>query len=187
MSILVFNAGSASLKFEVIQADSSIINPNQGRKLVSGIIEQIGKEPVLLQLKDKQVIAQQSLAAQDYEAAKYCALEWLDTQPHVATTTELDLVGHRVVHGSDHFTAATKIDDEVIDKIEALEELAPLHNQPAVSVIRASHNKSDILMVAVFDTVFHRSIPDRAKLYAILPDLAKRHKIYRYGFHNISH
>jgi len=92
-----------------------------------------------------------------------------------------------VVHGGDRFTAPMRIDDEVIAGIEALKELAPLHNQPAVSVIRASRNKLGIPMVAVFDTVFHRTIPDRAKFYAIPPDLAERHKIYRYGFHGISH
>lgn len=188
MNILVFNAGSASLKFEVIQAESTINTPNQGRKLVSGIIEEIGKDTVLSQLKGKQVIHQQSITAQNYEEATYCALEWLTQQQNnVPTTTELDLIGHRVVHGGDRFMASTRIDDDVIAGIEALEELAPLHNQPAVSVIKASRNKLDIPMVAVFDTVFHRGIPNRAKLYAIPPDLAKRHKIYRYGFHGISH
>lgn len=68
-----------------------------------------------------------------------------------------------------------------------LEAIAPLHNQPAVSVIHASRDKLDVPMVAVFDMVFHRHIPDRAKLYAISPDLTARHKIYRYGFHGISH
>lgn len=189
MNILVFNAGSASLKFEVIQAESNIASPNQGHKLVSGIIEGIGKDAVLSQLKGKEVIHQQSITAQDYEEATHRALEWLDSdqQNNVLTTNELDIIGHRVVHGGDRFTSATKIDDDVIAGIEALEELAPLHNQPAVNVIRSSRVRLDVPMVAVFDTVFHRSIPDHAKLYAIPPDLAERHKIYRYGFHGISH
>lgn len=87
------------------------------------------------------------------------------------------------------FTAPTLINDQVIADIKALEELAPLHNAPAIAAIQATQTKlgGNIPMVAVFDTVFHRTIPDYAKFYAIPPDLAERHKIHRYGFHGISH
>lgn len=122
MNILVFNAGSASLKIEVIAAESTITTPDRGRKLVSGIIEGIGKNAVLSQLQGKQVIHQQPIAAQDYEEATHRALEWLnsDSQNNTTATTQLDLIGHRVVHGGDRFTASTCINDEVIAAIEAL-------------------------------------------------------------------
>jgi acetate kinase len=190
MNILVFNAGSASLKFEVIQIqlDSAI---NQDQKLISGIVEGIGEQATIAELQGKQVVQQQSTAASNYEEATHRALEWLDSKSldGVPLARKFDLVGHRVVHGGDRFTAPTLINDEVIAGIKALEELAPLHNAPAVSAIQATQTKlgANIPMVAVFDTVFHRTIPDRAKLYGIPPDLAERHKIRRYGFHGISH
>jgi acetate kinase len=82
-----------------------------------------------------------------------------------------------------------RITDEVLHQIEELEDLAPLHNKPAVTVIRATQTNvgSRLPMIAVFDTVFHRTIPDEAALYALPFELAERHKIRRYGFHGISH
>lgn len=191
MNILILNAGSNSLKFEVVAAEADITTPDKGRKLVSGSIEGIGSDAVLLQLKGKKVIHQQPINASDYKEATLSVLEWLDSNQadNLPLLNTLDAVGHRVVHGGEYFTTSVPIDDEVIAKIESLEELAPLHNKPAVSVIRATRSKLDpsIPQVAVFDTVFHSSIPKYAKLYAIPPDLAERHKIRRYGFHGISH
>jgi acetate kinase len=190
MNILVLNAGSASLKFEVIKAEPDMATPDQGKKLISGVIEGIGEDATLAQLEGKQVIHQQPIAAHDYEEAAHRTLEWLDSQQleDVAWTQKLDLVGHRVVHGGS-FTAPTLINNQVIAGIEALEELAPLHNSPAIAVIQATRTKlgTTMPMVAVFDTVFHRTIPDYAKLYGIPPKLSERYKIHRYGFHGISH
>jgi acetate kinase len=191
MNILVFNAGSASLKFEVIQVEPEFTTSDQGQKLISGTVEGIGEEATLAQLKGKQVVHQQPTTAHSYEEATQRALEWLDSQSleGAVLTQTLDLIGHRVVQGGDRFTASALIDDEVIAGIKALEELAPLHNAPAIAVIQATQTTlgTSIPMVAVFDTVFHRTIPDCAKLYAIPLDLAERHNIRRYGFHGISH
>lgn len=137
MNILVFNAGSASLKFEAIKAELDIATPDQGQKLVSGVIEGIGADASLSQLEGKQIIHQQPITAHNYEEATHRALEWLDSRQleGVPSTQKLDLVGHRVVHGGDRFTTPTLINDEVIAGIEALEELAPLHNAPAIAAI----------------------------------------------------
>jgi acetate kinase len=100
-----------------------------------------------------------------------------------------DAVGHRVVHGGDRFVGPALIDDKVIEEIEALGELAPLHNLPALDAIRAARAilGPSIPMVATFDTAFHRSLPERAARYAIPPELAEKHRVYRYGFHGLAH
>ena len=186
MNILVFNAGSASLKFELVQADSQNPSLKQLDKVISGSIEHIGGDTVLSQLQDKEVINKQQITANDYSTATEQALKWLDEQE---INTKFDIVGHRIVHGANRFTAPALINDRVIADIEALEELAPLHNANAVDVIRASRNflSDEVPMVAVFDTVFHRDIPETAHLYGIPFQLSERYHIRRYGFHGISH
>jgi acetate kinase len=101
----------------------------------------------------------------------------------------IDAVGHRVVHGGDRFTSSVLIDDDVITALEALCEIAPLHNPGAVSGICAARRiLGDTLpMVAAFDTSFHQTIPERAALYAIPYELSQRHKIRRYGFHGLAY
>lgn len=174
----------------MISVEPNTSTPDQGKKLVSGIIEGIGGDAVLAELSGKKAIHKQQITAHDYKDATLRALEWLDSgQAPGVSLNNIDIVGHRVVHGAHEFSASVLIDEEVISKIEALEELAPLHNKPAVSIMRAARDKfdSNISQVAVFDTVFHRNIPEYAKLYAIPPELSERYKIRRYGFHGISH
>ncbi len=100
----------------------------------------------------------------------------------------IDAVGHRVVHGGADFTAATAIDARVEERIDALAELAPLHNPPALAGIRAAREAlPGVPGVAVFDTAFHADLPAAARTYAIDRDVAQRHGIRRYGFHGISY
>jgi acetate kinase len=98
-------------------------------------------------------------------------------------------VGHRVVHGAGRYSEPVLIDDQLIDAIKQLKELAPLHNAGALSTIRATRAalKEAIPQVAVFDTAFHRTIPNRARFYAIPWELTQRYGIQRFGFHGISH
>ena len=100
-----------------------------------------------------------------------------------------DAVGHRVVHGGAQFISPVLVDDGVIRRIEALSELAPLHNPAAVSGIRAAQKilGPEIPMVVAFDTSFHRMIPDKAALYAIPYELSAKYGIRRYGFHGLAH
>ncbi|WP_414621323.1 acetate/propionate family kinase [Calothrix sp. CCY 0018] len=189
MNVLVFNAGSASLKFELIRADSEKPDLQQLHQVISCSIEHIGGDAVLSQLQDKKVIHKQQITANDYSTATQQALKWLNKQEISNKFNKFDVVGHRIVHGANRFTAPILINDEVIAEIEALEELAPLHNANAVDVIRATHKLlgNKVPMVAVFDTVFHRDIPDFAHLYGIPFELSERYQIRRYGFHGISH
>jgi acetate kinase len=191
MNVLVLNAGSASLKFEVIKTHSENARLDQMQKLVSGAIEGIGDAARLSLLKDKQVINQEEITASDYGEATRQVLTRLDSGrwQGAPKTEELDAIGHRVVHGGDRFTDITVIDDDVVAGIEALEDLAPLHNAPTVEVIRAAARATNrkLPMLAVFDTVFHRDMPSRASTYPLPFDLARKHHIRRYGFHGISH
>jgi acetate kinase len=171
--ILVLNAGSASLKFDVIASSE---------KLYSGAIEGIGKEDTTLsRMHGKEVIHKQPVEARNYGQATRRAFEFVGDAP--------DIIAHRVVHGGDWFEKPIIRDDAAISRIEALEEIAPLHNASAVEVIRTARDVagSATAMVAVFDTVFHRTLPKYAKTYAIPVELAERHAIHRYGFHGISH
>src|SRR4029077_12579855 len=107
----------------------------------------------------------------------------------IKNTAEIDAVGHRVVHGGESFKESTLIDDRVLKGIEDCIDLAPLHNPNNVKGILAARELfgSDVPQVAVFDTAFHHSIPERAYLYAIPYHLYRRHRIRRYGFHGTSH
>ncbi|MGB7412682.1 MAG: acetate/propionate family kinase, partial [Thermosynechococcaceae cyanobacterium] len=155
-----------------------------------GVIYCIGQDAVLYKQEGQQSVQPQSISAPNYGAATKAALGWLtDHAPADQPLTQIDAVGHRVVHGGETFTATTQMDESAISEIEALTPLAPLHNPPALAVIRASRDGfgAETPMVAVFDTVFHQTMPDRAKLYGLPWQLAERHQIRRYGFHGISH
>jgi acetate kinase len=120
----------------------------------------------------------------DHAEAVARVLGWLATG-----ATDIEAVGHRVVHGGPRFTAPTPIDDAVLEAIVGLEALAPLHNRPSLAGIRACR---EVLgpappMVAVFDTAFHALLPERAARYAIPWEVARRHGIRRYGFHGLSY
>jgi acetate kinase len=161
-SVLVLNAGSSSLKHR-------LVDPLTGAAHVSGTVERIG-EP--------------GGDAPDHESAVRIALARVEAAhlpPPVA-------VGHRVVHGGSLFDRAVVIDADVERAIDDLSALAPLHNPAALAGIRAARAVlPDVPHVAVFDTAFHRTIPEAASTYAIDADLAARFGIRRYGFHGTSH
>ena len=197
MKVLSLNAGSNSLKFEIVEADTKPAAPDEfrfGHTLVSGSYDNVGKSDGTFTLFDgKRFTHRESKQIADYAAAAGMLLDWLEqggaAEKGIAGLGAIDRVGHRVVHGGHLFHSAVRIDDEVIGKIESLKELAPLHNVGALSVIRAvgARLASSTAMIAVFDTVFHRTIPDVAALYPLPPDLAEKHHLRRYGFHGISH
>jgi acetate kinase len=193
MNILVFNAGSASLKFQVIDTPPDMAIPEHGRTIVNGAVEEFGAEATISLFENKEISHQEKIAAADHGEAARQALSWLNVnaakRPGLPAIGRLDAVGHRVVHGGDRFSTPVRINNDVITGIEELEDLAPLHNAPAVSVIRASQEAlgSALPMVAVFDTEFHRSIPPQAYTYPLPLELARRHRIRRYGFHGVAH
>lgn len=190
--VLVLNAGSASLKFDVVEAEAAQASPHDGRIILGGILEGIGKdEATLSRFHGKDPKEEAKLKAKDYSEATREALQWIGKQglDDQHGLESLDLVVHRVVHGGNRFERATIIDDDVIAAIEELRELAPLHNTTALDVIRASREAfgAKQRMVAGFDTVFHRSLPPMAYNYALPADMVERHQIRRFGFHGPSH
>ena len=171
MLVLVINSGSSSLKYQVRDVA-------EGSVLTEGLIERIGVSNG--GQGDGEVVGPADHAE---------ALEQVDAAIHdVLGDRQLDAVGHRVVHGGERFGEPVLIDNEITRAIERLNPLAPLHNPANVLGIRAITRKwPDMPQVAVFDTAFHRSLPEHAWRYAVPDDLYTNHGIRRYGFHGTSH
>jgi acetate kinase len=165
-TVLVLNAGSSSLKYQLIE-------PVSGKALADGTVEQIGEpgSPVT-----------------DHRAALQVAFETLCDRGIDLNACGLAAVGHRVVHGGAVFYQPTVIDDTVIAELEQLSMLAPLHNPPAVQGIEVARAMlPQVPHVAVFDTAFFHGLPAAAATYAIDRELAEKWHIRRYGFHGTSH
>ena len=188
MKILALNCGSSTLKFRLIETGSGAAAPAQGRRLASGIVERIGGQAAVdFAVEGGEPLRRPAAAVDHAEAARY-VLDWLASTGLLAPQG-IEALGHRVVHGGDQFVEPTLIDDEVVAAIESLTDLAPLHNAPSLSAIRAARAllSPGVPMVATFDTAFHRTLPDWASHYAIPLDLADKHRIRRYGFHGLAH
>jgi acetate kinase len=182
MRIVVFNSGSSTLKFQLIEIGES---KRELRKLARGIVDRIGANGSYRFVAGDSAPEEKSLAVTNHEEAVRLVISWLQSHQ----LSDLDAVGHRVVHGGQTFTATVLIDDQVINALEALRELAPLHNPGAVSGIRAARRifGSSLPMAAVFDTSFHHTLPEYAATYAIPSALAEQYQIRRYGFHGLAH
>jgi acetate kinase len=192
MNVLVINAGSSTLKFQLVRTDAERIAAHTDEKLARGQIERIGGEAVFtLRGRDGKPV-KGSAPMRDLRAAVEYIVAWLaseDSGPVIGAVGEIEAVGHRVVHGGERFQRSVRIDREVLDGIEDMIDLAPLHNPhnlKGVAAVRAVLG-TEVPHVAVFDTAFHHTIPEHAYLYAIPYQLYRRHKIRRYGFHGTSH
>ena len=185
MRILVLNCGSSSLKFELVHIDEGAASFGECKKLAHGLVERIGSTASLRFEVDSSK-KQESAHVSDHQQAVEKVIEWLRSNPALAT---FDAVGHRVVHGGNQFTDSVVIDDRVVAALDSLCEIAPLHNPSSVSAIRAARSSlgPDVPMAAVFDTSFHRTIPEHAAAYALPHELSSKHHIRRYGFHGIAH
>ena len=183
MTILVLNCGSSTLKFQLMETVSV---KDKERKLARGIVDRIGKQASYRFEAGGAVSQEKTAVIPTHEEAVRLIIDWLRSKPGLDS---IDAVGHRVVHGGDRFTKSVLIDDVVIATIEALCEIAPLHNPAALSGIRAARDilGASVPMVAAFDTSYHHSIPEQAALYAIPYELSQKHKIRRYGFHGLAH
>ncbi|GAB3519150.1 acetate/propionate family kinase [Arthrobacter monumenti] len=167
MLVLVLNSGSSSIKYQVREVPPPGADDNQEAILTEGIVERIGEGEV-----------------ENHTAA----LEQINSGLSEALgDRQIDAVGHRVVHGGERFGEPVLITNEITRAIERLNPLAPLHNPPNVLGIRAIADKwPDLPQVAVFDTAFHRTLPERAWRYAIPDDFYRKYGIRRYGFHGTS-
>jgi acetate kinase len=192
MNVLVINAGSSTLKFQLVRTDAEHIAAHTDEKLARGQIERIGGEAVFtLRGRDGRPV-KGSAPMRDLRAAVDYIVTWLASEesgPVIGTVGEIDAVGHRVVHGGERFQRSVRIDSEVLHGIEDMIDLAPLHNPHNLKGIAATRAVlgADVPHVAVFDTAFHHTVPERAYLYAIPYQLYRRHKVRRYGFHGTSH
>ena len=181
--VLVVNAGSSSLKYQ-------LVDPASGTTAAAGLVERIGEAGVKAvarhTVSGRDLV--QEVDAPDHRAAMRIVLAAFTTHGPALHEDGLRAVGHRVVHGGDRFSSPTVIDSAVIEAIEALIPLAPLHNPGNLAGIRAARAAfPDVPHVAVFDTAFHQSMPDYAYTYAVPKDWRVRHRVRRYGFHGTSH
>ncbi|MCP4139871.1 MAG: acetate kinase [Chloroflexi bacterium] len=186
MKILVINAGSSSIKYQLFNMDDRSV-------LAAGVVERIGEEKG--QIKHENKLAGTApivnrLAIPDHQAGlNMVAQSLLDAEKGVISTpNEITAVGHRVVHGGEKFSAPTVINEEVLSVIDSLSSLAPLHNPANLTGIQVAMKLfPHATQVAIFDTAFHQSIPDYAYRYAIPNELYEKHHIRVYGFHGTSH
>jgi acetate kinase len=187
-NILAINCGSSTLKFQLIETNGEITTLGQERRLTSGIVDKICGAAIIKFTSENGERLTENAEVGDHGEATHRMLDWLNSLSSLKTAG-LRGVGHRVVHGGNLFTEPTLINDEVIEAIEALSYLAPLHNRPSLMAIRAARESlgRTVPMVAVFDTAFHHTLPEHASRYAIPQELTLKHHIRRYGFHGLAH
>ena len=183
MKILVINSGSSSLKFQVIDSDSAQV-------LARGVCERIGIDGVFTYKTGTGISRKEPVSMKDHTEAVHVLLDRLvDPEEGVLEDySQIDVVGHRLVHGGEKFTGSVVITKEVIDAMKECNDLAPLHN-PAnlVGVDACRRLMPDTLMVGVFDTAFNQTMEPKAFLYGIPYRYYEKYKVRRYGFHGISH
>jgi acetate kinase len=185
MRVLVLNSGSSSLKFRLLDIlegePQEKAKPPRG--LLTGAVKDIGGTARLEIFTEGAAPLKKTQSVPDHSTA----IRWMFE--HFPSLEQVEAVGHRVVHGGERFSQPAQIDDAVLGEIEALVELAPLHNPASLAGIVGAREVlgTTIPMVAVFDTAFHQSLPLCARMYALPHKLAARHRIRRYGFHGTAH
>jgi acetate kinase len=189
MKILVLNSGSSSIKFQLIETDAELIASNSDRCLGKGIVERIGTDEATLRLEAPAKQFNPHIGALlDHQTALARVLEALRECGVIADISQVQAVGHRVVHGGEQFSHSVILDEEVSKAIQQCSELAPLHNPHNLRGYYVARKvMPQIPQVAVFDTAFHQTIPPHAYLYGIPYTYYRRYKIRRYGFHGTSH
>ena len=183
LNVLVLNSGSSSLKFQVLAMPAET-------RICRGLVERIGSDQATMHFtSDRSQFNKSVKAGTHKEALEHIVNTLLDTQTGVIkSTAEIAAIGHRVVHGGDLFSKTTRIDKRVKDAIDTLSRLAPLHNPHNLEGIKLSELWfPEALQVAVFDTAFHRTIPEYARRYALPKKLFTESGIQVFGFHGTSH
>jgi acetate kinase len=183
MKILVLNAGSSSIKYQLYQMPEATV-------LARGVVERIGETPATLIHSNNGEKHTADVEAADHEQGMELILQTLVSEDVgvIGSVDEIGAVGHRVVHGGEEFTGSVVVDDAVVASLERYSDLAPLHNPPNLTGIRAArHGLPHAKQIACFDTAFHTTIPEVAYLYALPYDLYEKYRVRRYGFHGTSH
>lgn len=183
MNILIINSGSSSIKFQLIQMPSEAL-------ICSGLVERIGEKDAIINYKTDKVDIKKTDSISNHNQGLQKIVDLLlDSEKGVIkNTNEIEVVGHRVVHGGNSFSDTTLITEDVKQKIKDYSSLAPLHNPNNLEGIIVAEQLFPLAkQVAIFDTAFHQSIPVKAKKYAISNSFYDEHGIQLYGFHGTSH
>ena len=185
MKVLVINAGSSSLKYQLLDTDTQAV-------LAKGLCERIGIDgKFTYKAPGKETIDAKDVAMPTHSEAIQAVLDALVDPANgvVGSMKEIQAVGHRVVHGGETFASSVKIDDRVMAALEECNPLAPLHNPANITGIKACSAVMgpDVPQVAVFDTAFHQTMPPVAYTYALPYEYYEKDKVRRYGFHGTSH
>ncbi|WP_026771071.1 acetate kinase [Sediminibacillus sp. JSM 1682029] len=179
--ILAINAGSSSLKFQLIEMPEETV-------IAKGLVERIGIENSVFTLEAAGEKDETTTDIPDHEQAVKMLLDKLTASGVIQSLDEIEGVGHRVVHGGERFSDSVKITDEVIREIEEVSDLAPLHNPANLTGIRAFREiLPEVPAVAVFDTAFHQTMPEQSYLYSLPYEYYEKYGIRKYGFHGTSH
>lgn len=179
--VLVLNCGSSSVKYR-------LLDPESGQVLASGLVERIGEPEgrIVHRPTGSQPCEETRKITDHAEALDAVTAAFAEHGPSL--DDGLVAVGHRAVHGGDRFSAPTLVDDAVLDAVDELSPLAPLHNPAVATGIRAARRRfPDLPHVAVFDTAFHHGMPARASTYAVPKRWREEFGVHRYGFHGTSH
>src|SRR6056297_1624566 len=184
MKILVLNSGSSSIKYQLFNMENEHV-------LMKGVVERIGIDGAFLEYEneDGEEFKVESEIPDHSKGIELVIDSLLDEENGVLDSMdEITAVGHRVVHGGEKFAHSTLISDEVVDKMEEVSELAPLHNPPNLAGIKVCKEMMpETPQVGVFDTAFHQSMPEEAYMYAIPYEYYEKYGVRRYGFHGTSH
>ena len=183
MRILVINSGSSSLKFQVIDSETEEV-------LAKGLCERIGIDGVFTYKTGSGVSIKEQIPMKTHTEAVHTLLDMLvDKEKGIAEDySDIDVIGHRLVHGGEKFTGSVVITDQVIDAMTECNDLAPLHNPANIIGVNACRKlMPHTLMVGVFDTAFNQTMGPKAFLYGLPYRYYEKYKIRRYGFHGISH
>lgn len=180
-NILAINAGSSSLKFQLIEMPEEKV-------LAKGLVERIGINDSVFTIEVDENKDETVKDIPDHGEAVKILLEKLKESGVIKSFDEIDGIGHRVVHGGERFSDSVLITDEVIKEIEDVSELAPLHNPANLTGIHAFKEiLPEVPSVAVFDTAFHQTMPEQSYLYSLPYEYYEKYGIRKYGFHGTSH
>ncbi|KAB7667992.1 acetate kinase [Bacillus sp. B1-b2] len=179
--VIAINAGSSSLKFQLFEMPSEEV-------ITKGLIERIGLNDAVFNISANGEKIKEVTEIPDHDVAVKILLGKLTDLGIIESLDEIQGIGHRVVHGGEEFADSALITDAVIDKIESLSELAPLHNPANLTGIRAFQQVlPNVPAVAVFDTAFHQTMPEKSYLYSLPYEYYEQYGIRKYGFHGTSH
>ncbi|MBI4656891.1 MAG: acetate kinase [Elusimicrobia bacterium] len=193
MNILVLNCGSSSVRFQIISTEPELFDADGDKCLVAGYLERIGSQAIINFHRPDKPKLKMTAPLRDHKAALDYILRWIVSPEAaiqgVSSISDIHAVGHRVVHGGEKFKKCVLIDKAVIEQIQDMIDLAPLHNPANLKGILAERDLlgHGVPQVAVFDTAFHTTMPETSYLYAVPYQLYRRHGLRRYGFHGTSH